>query len=253
VLLEKVTGTWCPPCGTLSPTIDKIWEYFGSTKLAIIEYHNGATSGPYYDPFATTETNGKASYYGVTGVPTVIIDGDQANMIVGVYDYTTYSDAINASLAIAREFTINVSGTISSGSVTVHLEQTDPSSATNLKMRYAVLESEKYYSGGTDPDDIYNHICRKIVTEDAVTLPVPSGGVDYTKTFTVDPGWDSAKLSFVAYLQEGGSTPTTKKVHQACFYGYGSANVPEISPLFILPMGGAFVALVALACRKRKE
>jgi thiol-disulfide isomerase/thioredoxin len=244
VLFEKVTGTWCPPCGTVSPTVDQVWDDYGATKVAIVEYHNGQFANPgasYYDPFASDATNTKAGDLGVTGVPTVFIDGK--TKLVGVQDYATYQTEIDSRLGIVRDFTITVAGDVTSGSVDVTLDQLGSSSATNTVLRYAVVESDKYFSGGTDPDNTYHHICRAIPTEDAITLPL-SGPATFTKTYTVDGGWDSGKLSFVAFLQ---STSGDKEVYQAIFYGYGAPAVPEFNAMFMLPVGGALVAIIAVA------
>ena len=72
---------------------------------------------------------------------------------------------------------------------------------------------------------------------------------DIKKSFTIDQSWNSGKLSFVAFLQ----TDTTKEVLQACTYGYGGNSVPEIGPLFVIPLGGLFVAVLAAASRKDKK
>jgi hypothetical protein len=247
VLLEKCTGTWCPPCGSVSPIIDEIWDSYGSTQLAIIEYHNGASSGGYYDPFAFNASNQKVTDLGVSGLPTVFIDGGSKMVGGNEITKTACENAINTRLAIMRDFTITVTGDVTTGSIDVTLDQPGSSSATDTKLRYVVVESDKYYTGGTDPDNTYHHICRAILPEDSITLPL-SGPVSFTKDFTIDGSWSASKLSVVAYLQ---SASGANEVYQACFYGYGGSAVYEFNPTLLFPAIGIIAMVSVVAFRKK--
>jgi thiol-disulfide isomerase/thioredoxin len=242
VLLEKFTGTWCPPCGAIAPTIKKVWNEYTGSKLAIIEYHfNGAGST---DPFRIVESNTRSTYYGITSLPTVWIDGKKMLMGSDQITYDNLTGTINSRLATERAFEITISGNISSGSVKVHLDQLGSSSAGNLVLRYALVESECYYRGGTDLDEYYDHVVRFLPQDDAInTSSLPA---EFTKTFTIKPGWRLNYLSFVVFLQNDDN----KEVVQSCFYGWG-VPVPEISPLALVPIAGLFIVSTALITGRR--
>jgi len=246
VLFEKFTGTWCSPCGAISPNVSKIWEFYGSTKLAIVEYHLvwGRTD-PYEIPAGVTRSN----YYNVgsIGIPYILTDGTYVTYGKG-YNYTSMSEAINQSLAVTRHFEIGISGDLASGSVTVHISQISPTTATDLRLRYAIVESNLIYHAGTSPGGWYNHTVRAIPAEDIITLPLPVGGSDFVKTFTLSPSWVTQNLSFVAFLQNDSS----KQVLQSCFYGYGAATVYEFNAVLLFP-GAVFVAIVSLIAFRRKN
>jgi hypothetical protein len=137
-----------------------------------------------------------------------------------------------------RNFDITISGNISSGSVEVHLDQLGLSNTGNFVLRYALIESECYYRGGTDIDEYYDRVVRNIPQDDAInTTSLPA---DFTKIFTIKTGWRLNYLSFVAFLQ----SDDNKEVVQSDFYGRG-VPVPEISPFVLFSITGLFMVSTA--------
>lgn len=66
VLLEIGTGGWCQYCPGAAMGADDL--HAGGYNVAIVENHNG-------DPYATNISNGRNTYYGISGYPTAIFDG----------------------------------------------------------------------------------------------------------------------------------------------------------------------------------
>jgi hypothetical protein len=170
-------------------------------------------------------------------------------MLQGGNEKQAYLDMIDLRLGYKSSFEITVSGSITGGIVTVHLNQIDSTYAVSPVMQYMVVENGISYPSGTEWDGIYDHILRMTLSPDSITLPVPSGGVGFSKSFVIDSSWNPDKLSFIAFIQNGSS----KEIFQSCYYGYGGLAVPEINPLMVLPMGGLFVAVLVIARRKGKE
>lgn len=243
VLFEKFTATWCSACGVVAPTIDQLWANYGSTKLAIVEYHLGSSQG---DPYAISDGVTRFGYYGGYYLPDIEIDGK--GFVGSSYAYSDYSNAINARLSTSRNFTISISGDISSGSMDVHIDQKGSLSVSSLKVRYAVLESNLIYPQGSNPGGLYNHVVRAIPSEDSLSLPLLGSGANFTKTFAVNGTWDTSKLSFVAFLQDD----TTKAVYQSCFYGYGELAVYEFNTAFVSPAAG-IIAIISVAAVRRTK
>ena len=70
VLVEAFTGIGCPYCPAAANGIAQMLEE--GLSIAPLAFHNSYYSPPQY---ATTETNGRATYYNVNSFPTVLIDG----------------------------------------------------------------------------------------------------------------------------------------------------------------------------------
>jgi hypothetical protein len=157
--------------------------------------------------------------------------------------YYSVSDAVNTRLLKERAFDISFSGDISAGSVTVTIEQTASSSYNNATVRYALVESNCYLVNSTASDHFYQHVTRALLNDDNMTLPLTQT-MQFTKMVPIDPTWTLQNLSLVAYIQNN----NTKEVLQSNLYGYDT--VPEVSPLFIIPMGGLAVAVFAFSIRR---
>ena len=74
--------------------------------VAIIEYHNG-------DPYATTESNARNSYYGITGYPTAWFDGSYDKVVGGSNTqsmYSSYKPKVDARMLIPTDFTVEIFG-----------------------------------------------------------------------------------------------------------------------------------------------
>ena len=66
VVVEIGTGGWCQYCPGAAMGADDLVA--NGHEVAIIENHNG-------DPYATTFSNARNSYYNITGYPTAFFDG----------------------------------------------------------------------------------------------------------------------------------------------------------------------------------
>ncbi len=68
VVLELFTATWCGPCARYGPLADKIHDQF---PREIILVRNQV----WQDGLDTKETNNRANFYGIKGVPSLVING----------------------------------------------------------------------------------------------------------------------------------------------------------------------------------
>jgi hypothetical protein len=243
VLVEEFCATWDPASGATTNIVKQVWIDYGPSKVSMIQYHFHQKGG-YYDPFTIPENMQRLNYYNPYGIPAVVVDGGKPIEGYDNIKYYAVSDAVNNRLIKERAFDISISGNIPSGSVTVMVEQAASSTYNNATLRYALVESNCYYNASTASDNTYQHVARFIPKEDNITLPLTQT-VSFTKNFPLDPTWAWQNLSFVAYLQNN----NTKDVLQSNLYGFDT--VPEISPLFVIPMGGLFLAVFALSMRRR--
>ena len=244
VLLEDFTNVMASQCGYVDPILDQVARDYGTSQLAVIRYH--VNGGGYTDPFKTTEgTNRAGSYYGISGLPYCVVDGQWSLLGMTKMTYENYSGLVNAGLSVDRPADISITGEIASGSVIVHIEKAASTIYSNLKVRYAVVESGIHYAYGASNDSTYDQVVREMPTED--TLDFATLPKEITKTFSIGSDWNKTNLGFVAFIQ----SDTNAIVLQACYYGY--AGVPEMSVLAVVPIGGIFVALAAMAWRGKRR
>ena len=75
LLLESFTNTGCGPCAAYNPAMDALIAN-NADKIAAIKYHvNWPSSADPMYLHNTAENGARTSYYNVTGVPQVVIDG----------------------------------------------------------------------------------------------------------------------------------------------------------------------------------
>lgn len=211
VVVEIGTGAWCTYCPGAAMGADDL--VLNGHPVAIIENHNG-------DPFATTESNGRNSYYGITGYPTAWFDG--LNPSVGgshtVSMYANYLPKVNARYAVPSHFTINALGNENAGTynVNVVIDKVEPDTNTNLRLHFVVTESDIQYSwqGQTHLEFVKRTMVPGLAgttinfgTGTQVTVPL---------TFTMNPAWVIGNCEVVVFLQNN----TTKEILQGVKYTF---------------------------------
>lgn len=160
------------------------------------------------DVYATPETEARATWYGVSGIPDVRIDGK--SQVTGasscVSAYNNYRSRINQHLAEnGGESEIGITGSylIDGGNIiaSCNFEQLDPGTFTNLRATILVYENEV---------DGYPHVVRDIYDE-SITLTGVGDNETVNATIPLDPGWFPEGLVVVAYVQ---TTSGVKEIYQ---------------------------------------
>jgi len=88
VVVKKFGATWCGPCRALAPVLVQIKESFS------------ANSNVKFEEYDVDEFNEEISKYGVTSVPTVIIEknGEVVERFTGLSSKIAYVNAINEAI-----------------------------------------------------------------------------------------------------------------------------------------------------------
>ncbi len=158
------------------------------------------------DPFTTTETTTRANWYGVTGYPTVQIDG--ISQFVGAdvcpNQTVTYRDGLNARIAATdgcSPVVINSSMTINAGvaSMSATFKLVDPVQLSNLRGTLLLYEDDLTWCCGYGGVSHWDRVTRKIYDQNVTLTNV---GDQVTISTNVSIGaWVPANLVGIAYLQ----------------------------------------------------
>jgi len=166
------------------------------------------------DPFANGYGSSRFSYYAFTGVPATVIDGILTYVGGGTGNYAQYRSGFNQRRVISSPFEIHLSGTYSSqthsGTVTAQLIAT-AGPPSNLKLRYAVIETDIEYSWGGE-DSLYFVERSMFPSAGGVSISMSVGDTLYdTQNFTFDPSWNFLNSYIVVFIQND----ATKEIQQA--------------------------------------
>lgn len=141
VLLEIATGGWCQYCPGAAMGADDL--HAGGYNVAIVENHNG-------DPYATTISNGRNTYYGVSGYPTSIFDG-VVRYVGGSASQSLFSaflPVVQQREVIKTPVAIEIFGTQDrqNYNLQVKINKTGRIIRPNLVLHVAITESEIAYT-----------------------------------------------------------------------------------------------------------
>jgi hypothetical protein len=253
VLWEMCTKLGCLNCGPAHVFEEELNGTYGSD-LVIMDLW---TRSP--DKNDTVAIQDRVSWldkrYDTEGIdlPELYIDGIFQG--AGTVSQSSSKSEINTRLGMTRDFAISVSGDIASGSVNVHLDKTGTGSYSNLKMRYILQEYNIHTTDAYGSPLSIAREARTMLPDDAVGS-IPGGGLDFTKTFTLNPGWVTRNLSVIAFLQVDGTAndppvegDTSRQVLQTCEYLPGG-TVTEITPVFVFAFGCIVAITIAVSGKK---
>lgn len=218
VLFEIFTGVNCQYCPAAANAMVQMLDE--GLAIAPVAVHTNAFST---SDFYTTETNARASFYGISSYPTAKVDGKLTSQGGGHADetnYPQYRNLYNNRIAISSPFTIDLSYTYLEGSmcqVTAVVNKVGDCTATNLKVMIALTEShiQRSWQGMTELN---------AVTRDF--LPTHTGTAFSGESITVVETFDMAgyakeNMHLVAWVQSF----STKEVFQAVRLSMEPENV----------------------------
>ncbi len=176
VLYEEFTSSTCGPCATFNT------NYFNTTflnnnagKYALVKYQmNWPGNG---DPYYTAEGGQRRQYYGVNGVPTLFIDGDEgthfnANDLQADLD-EKYAIPAVVSLQAYYEITNN-------NDVKVKVVGT-PYVSGNFTLHIAVVEKETTGNASSNGETEFHNVMMKMVPDANGTAVSCSDGTQFVE------------------------------------------------------------------------
>ena len=207
VLFELFTGVRCPYCPAAANAVAQLLSE--GKAIAPVAYHTSAFSTP---PYYTTETNARASYYGVSSYPTLKADGTlnySGGGSASETNYGTYLSLYNQRINQTSPFTIELTcDTDQEGHCIAHcvVNQVGDCSASNLRLMVALTQCniDQNWQGMQG----LHHVCRDMIpTQTGTVFTGPTMSVD----LPFDLNWPKEDCYLTAWIQ----SYSTKEVFQA--------------------------------------
>ena len=208
VLFELFTGVRCPYCPAAANGVAQLMEE--GKAIAPVAYHTSAFSTAEY---FTSETNARASYYGVTSYPTLITDGLSTHSGGGTAtqsNYSTYLNYYNQRINETSPFTIEMSyEPISGGQCIVHCTVTQVGECTGNDVRVMIALTQCNINVSWQGMSGLHHVVRDMIPSQTGT-PFTGPTMTIDEAFYMDYPREDCFLT--AWVQNF-STP--KEVYQA--------------------------------------
>lgn len=218
VLIEAFTGIGCPYCPAAANGIAQMLEE--GLSIAPLAFHNSYYSPPQY---ATTETNGRATYYNVNSFPTVLIDG--MNRIEGggtasQSSYSYYKPYYDQRINVPSPFSIDLSFEYHSGTNCVAkalVNKVADCDGNDVRVFIALTESniQQSWQGLQQ----LNAVVRDVVTP-TTGVELTADTQEVTGLFSV-AGYPKENLQLIAWVQNYSGT---KEVYQAVKISLGETT-----------------------------
>ncbi len=227
VVLEMVTATWCQYCPGAALGAQDLIE--NGCDVSVIAYHSSTS-----DPFYTTASGYRKSYYNISSYPTAKFDGVLTHKGGSEYQslYEIYLPKYEARKEIPSSFKVKIRGENDSlrYDITLILRKVDDYSGDNLKAHLVLTESKIPYKWQWL--DTLNYVERKMVPNQYGTT------IDFSEedeivlelTFTLDEEWVAENCELVAFIQDN----DTKEILQA-----NKEALTELKP-YVPPMKAGF-------------
>ena len=205
VLFEEFTNTSCDPCAEFSPAFDEVlYRRMGDVVAITYHYNFPSTQDPFY-LVSADDVMARANYYGVTGVPSLRVNGEQA----GAWGYEEYLDAyIDYAGATEAHADIDTEATINDGKLTANVTLSNLSSqSSDLKLFVAVVEERvEWEKPAANSERSWNYVLRKLLpSSDGQAVEADPAKVtpyEYEYTWQIENFTDPQELGIVTFVQD---------------------------------------------------
>ncbi|MEW6468244.1 MAG: T9SS type A sorting domain-containing protein [Bacteroidota bacterium] len=233
VLLEEFTQASCGPCASQNPGFKTNILDPNPDKVRLVAYH---TSWPGTDPmysYNTTDNGGRTTYYSVTGVPYVVMMGNQQTGSPSSFTQTAIDNEWNETSPIKITVTEVDNGNNRDVTIEIKSVGAPPSGSYNLVI--PIVERNVQYTSppGTNGETYFPCVFRDMLGTTQtngipVTLPtqgnsITMGPYNYLESIAI---FNASELAPVAFLQN----TATKQVIQV-----GTPFDPTINAVMFAP------------------
>jgi hypothetical protein len=231
-LYEKFSSSTCPPCATFNTTYFAPFLSSGTNadNIAFISYQvNWPGTG---DPYYTTQTGTRVSYYGVSGAPTLYIDSKDGTN----FNTALLQSDLNAALSNPAYFILTATKNIVGSNIEVVVNSTPFLSGT-YKLHVAVVEKLTSLNATSNGETEFHNVMMKMLPDASGTTMNYTHDVPTTTTLNTSLTGtfieDINDLEVIVFIQN----ETTKKVMQArvATQALANNNVASTSKIKVYP------------------
>jgi len=200
-LSTNVNCVHCPPSGHYLDLIDTAIAGITSsdTNVITLRMHSSIFAGDPFYLYNVPVNSARQWYYYVLVNPSGYLNG----AMMPAFNSQTWTNSINSALAQNETQTLSFTNTFDSttgnGTVSLNIEQVSGSTASDLKLHVAIVESGMYYAGGTNGERWFNNILRDLITGangTDITLPY-NNSINYTLKSGIIP----SKADIIVFTQ----------------------------------------------------
>lgn len=200
-LSTNVNCVNCPPSDKLLALIDTAVAGVTScdTNVITLRMHSSIfPNDPFYN-FNKPINSARQTYYGVTSNPAGILNGAK----MPSFNTQTWINSINLALAQNETQRLAFSNTFDSisrnGTVSISISQISGSTASDLKLHVAIVESKMYHGGGSNGEKWFNNVLRDLLTgADGESISLPYNA---SKDYTLMSGINPANADIIVFTQ----------------------------------------------------
>lgn len=217
ILVEEFTNASCPPCAAYNPAFNAILNNNPSNVVAVKYQVNWPGPDP-MNAHNPTEVASMVSYYGVSGVPHAVLDGNVWQDHPAYFTQTLINNRAPVpspfSMTLNHSFNTDYTQMTITGSITATQAF---GTATNL--RVAVIERDIYFCSpaGSNGETHFEGVMKKMLpNQNGTVLPATwtQGQVqNFQFTWNLANVYDKTRLAVVAWVYN----PATKEVQQAAY------------------------------------
>ncbi|HLP10968.1 MAG TPA: Omp28-related outer membrane protein [Flavobacteriales bacterium] len=217
-LFEHFTQASCGPCASQNPGFESTILTPNPDKVRHIAYH---TSWPGVDPMNAhnpTEVATRVSYYTVSGVPDVYMNGNQKNAQPGGFTQADVDDQFSMGSPIKIVVTEVDNGADRDVTVDVITVGTVP--AGSYKLYAAVVEDPINYGTppGSNGETHFPNVFRKMLPSTSGTTYTPAAlGSSFSMTYNYveNAAWNMTNVKVIAFVQ---NTSTQEIINSGTVY-----------------------------------
>jgi hypothetical protein len=197
-LLEKFTANWCGPCASYNNNTFNSFFNNNNQNFTYISYHASSSDGN-----TNPDSQGRASYYQISGFPTQNINGrDIAPGMVP--SATALNTNYNQALAEPGYFSINAQHQINGSDMIGNISVTPFISGT-YKLHVAVIENLTSLHLGSNGETSFKHVLRRMSPNNSGNNVTFTHGVGQSIPFNINLSGLSANqlsnLSVIVFIQ----------------------------------------------------
>jgi hypothetical protein len=208
-LIEKFTGSTCPPCASYNNATFNPYYAAQNQNFNYVAYHmNFPGLG---DPYFIAEARLRFDYYGLGGITAMVIDG--ANYSTG-NNQATLTNHINSQATKPAYFGLTASRNLTGNNAVVNYTVT-PFLSGNFVLHAAVIEKTTTGNMGTNGETQFKHVMMKMVPNANGTPLTMTAGTPVSGTVTASLAGsfieEIADCEVVLFIQN----PITKEIMQS--------------------------------------